>query len=144
MFKVYSFPETQLNISHDSVGSTNFDGLGVDSVQVNMSGDRATNEVAADGGVMINKIIDRRGTIAITLQQTSPVHAFLMRLFNYLNSQVTPTSDFALTKVYINNPQLGDIINATGVAFQKLPDKPYQAQGQKITWNLLAADITQS
>jgi hypothetical protein len=30
----------------------------------------------------------------------------------------------------------------TGVSFDKIPDKPYQAAGQKITWKLMAASIT--
>ena len=29
----------------------------------------------------------------------------------------------------------------TGLSFMKVPDKSYQAQGQQLTWVLMAADI---
>ena len=38
---------------------------------------------------------------------------------------------------------MGEKITLTGVSPQKLPDKPYQAQAQLVTWNLMAADIQQ-
>jgi hypothetical protein len=36
----------------------------------------------------------------------------------------------------------GSVHTLTGVSFEKIPDKPYQAAGQKITWKLLAANIS--
>ena len=43
----------------------------------------------------------------------------------------------------ITAPNMGETVYCQGGAFQKIGDKPYQAQGQRIAWNLLFADIQQ-
>jgi hypothetical protein len=46
--------------------------------------------------------------------------------------------------ITIKSKNLGDSTVCTGVSPQKLADRPYQAQGQHVTWNLMAAEITES
>ncbi|NHN33543.1 phage protein [Paenibacillus agricola] len=141
-YSTYSFGDVTTTFSHPSVGSYatgGADGLG--SISTTMATDRTTHDTSADGQVMVSKIKGRSGTIAIAVQQTSSLNDWLLTLYKYL--ETAPASEYALTSVIQRAPSMGDLITATGVSFQKLPDKPYGAQGQQVTWNLMAADIQQ-
>lgn len=137
----YSFADVTMTISHPAVGQYVASGVGIGSISTSMTTDRSTHDVSADGSVMISKIKGRNGAHAIAVQQTSPLNAWLLKLYNYL--ETAPTSQWARTTIVQRAPSMQDRITSTGVSFQKLPDKPYQAQGQLVTWNLMAADIQQ-
>lgn len=141
MNSTYSFSDIGLTISHPSVGQYIMSGEGMGSINVTMTQDRTAHDIAADGSVMVSKIRARNGTIAISAQQTSKLHQWLTKWFNYLES--ASTNEWADTNIIIRAPKMGQTIIATYVSPQKLPDRPYQAQGQQLTWNLMAADIQQ-
>lgn len=135
----YSFLDLSGAIAHPSLGAYTFTGEGVGEVNVAMSTDRTAHDVAADGSIMISKIAGNNGTITISTQQTSPLHKWLLNWFNYL--VLAPTNEWAQSTALLRNSTDGSSHVATGIAPQKVADKPYQAQGQRVTWTLLCADI---
>lgn len=137
----YSFADVTMTISHPAIGQYVASGAGIGSITTTMATDRSTHDVSADGSVMVSKIKGRNGSHAVSVQQTSDLNKWLLRLYNYL--ETGPANEWAGISIVMRAPRMGEMITSTGVSFQKLPDKPYQAQGQQVTWNLMAADIQQ-
>lgn len=141
-YTTYSFADVSMVIAHPSMGQYVANGAGLGSISTSMATDRSTHDVAADGSIMISKIKGRNGTHTISIQQTSELNKWLMKLYNYLEQ--APTSQWAGITITLRSPTMQELVRSTGVSFQKLPDKPYQAQGQQISWVLMAADVDQS
>lgn len=141
MYTVYSFTDVSVIISHPSVGQYVTSATGLGSITVNMANEVTNHDVAADGAVMISKIKARNGSAAIAIQQTSDMHAWLQKWYNYL--EAAPASEWAKTVITVRAPNMQQLKTLTGVSPQKQPDSPYQAQGQHVTWTLMAADIQQ-
>jgi len=141
MNTTYSFADVTLTINHPKVGKYIASGGGIGSINLSMSNDRTVHDIAADGSVMVSKIRARNGQLSLAIQQTSPLNKWLTKWFNYL--ETASTSAWADTTVTIRCPVMGDSKILTGVSPQKQADVPYQAQGQQVTWNLMAADIQQ-
>jgi hypothetical protein len=137
----YSFAEVTTIVLHPAFGQFVASGAGIGSITTTMTNDRTTHDVSADGQVMVSKIKSRNGGHALAIQQTSDFNKWLLRLYNFLDN--APSNFWAGITVIQRAPGMGEMITSTGVSFQKLPDKPYQAQGQQITWQLMAADIQQ-
>lgn len=142
MFKTYSFEDVTVSCNHPSVGAMTSTGAGVGSITIAMSGERTAHDVAADGITMVSKIISKNGTIAIAVQQTSEFHKWLLRWYNYIDT--ARASEWASMNVTIKSNNLGDETICTGVSPQKLADRPYSSQGARVTWTLMAAEISQS
>ncbi|MCL6442070.1 MAG: DUF3277 family protein [Alicyclobacillus sp.] len=138
----YSFADVKLVISHPSVGRYVAEGAGLGSITVTMSTDRTAHDVAADGSIMVSKIAGNNGTIALQIQQTSGLNKWLLNLYNYLLT--ADTSEWAKIAVTVRSPSMGDMVNATGVSFQNRSELSLQAQGQQRTWNLMAANISET
>ncbi|MGG3884353.1 phage protein [Brevibacillus panacihumi] len=138
----YSFGDVSMVIAHPSVGQYVATGVGLGSITTTMTTDRSTHDVAADGSVMVSKIKGRNGSHTIAVQQTSDLNKWLLKLYNYLEQ--APTAEWTGISITVRAPSMQDLIRSTGVSFQKLPDRPYQAQGQQISWVLMAADIDQT
>jgi hypothetical protein len=135
----YSFLDLSGAIAHPAVGAYTFTGEGLGEVSVIMSEERTTHDVAADGSVMVSKIAGNNGQVHIKCQQTSAVHKWLLLLYNALI--IAPPDQWAQAAAYLRNVTDKTSHIATGLSFQKVPDKSYQKQGQQITWVLMAADI---
>lgn len=142
-YTTYSFSDVTCSFSHPNVGSKSSTGAGVGSITISPATTKTVHEVSADGRVMISKIAGDNGTVALTIQQTSELHQWLLNSwYNYINGSSSSTSDWAAMNISIKNNNLGDISTCTGVSPEKPADIPYQAQGQNVTWNLMAAEIT--
>ena len=140
-YTVYSFDDVTMTISHPQIGQYVVRGAGIGSITTTMATDRTAHDISADGQVMVSKIRGRNGSHAIAVQQVSTLHKWLLKLYNYLEQATA--SHWANITIVIQANSMGETITSTGVSFQKLPDKPYQAQGQQVTWQLMAADIQQ-
>jgi hypothetical protein len=139
-FSTYSFQDLTGAIVHPLVGSYAFAGQeGAGSVSVAMATEKTAHDVAADGTVMVSKIPGHNGTITIEAQQTSKLHKWLLSAYNLLWN--ADTAQWAAMGITMRNISDGTSHIANGVSFQKIPDKAYQAQGQRVTWVLMAADI---
>lgn len=136
----YSFTDLAGSISHPTFGAYLFDGTGIGSITVAKATDRTAHDVAADGSVMVSKIAGNNGTLTIECQQTSAIHKWLLAWFNVLWQ--LPTSEWASTSITLRNSATGTRHIISGVSPQKEPDTPYQSQGQRVTWNLMCAEIT--
>jgi hypothetical protein len=139
MRSTYSFSDLAGVISHPTAGSFVFTGQGAGEVHVNMVTERSTHDVAADGSIMVSKISGNNGSITINVQQTSDLHLWLLRSFNLL--WFSDANMWAVMGIKLRNVRTGTSHLATGVSFQRIPDLPYQAQGQRVSWVLMAADI---
>ena len=138
----YSFLDLYGNIAHPSVGNYTFTGEGIGDMTIAMANDNGAIDVAADGAVMISKMAGLSGTFTVNAQQTSPLHQWLIRWFNYLYA--ADTDEWAQTNLLIRAPKMNESYVAIGVVPQKPGDKPYQRQGQNVSWTLMAGDIQYS
>lgn len=139
---VYSFTDSTLVLRHSSLGVLTLTGQGLGSIAISMRNDRTTMDVAADGRVMTSKIKDRSATAALQLQQDSEANQTLLKWYNYL--ETAPTAEWAKATAVLNSPTTHEQIVMKDVAFQKLPDRNYNAQGQMNTYNLMIADCQQN
>jgi hypothetical protein len=135
----YSFLDVTGSITHPSLGAYTFTGEGIGEMSISMATDRTAHDLAADGAVMISKLAGSNGTITIQAQQTSSLHNWLLKWYNYLYA--ADTDEWAQSNVLIRAPKMGRSHVATGVSPQKIGDTPYQAQGQRVTWTLMCADL---
>jgi hypothetical protein len=117
--------------------------IGIGSITIRMTTPRTTHDVAADGTVMPSYVAGDNGEVDIQVQETSAIHGDLLALYN-LCVQAADNEDvlgWAANAVSFTLLIDGSIHTLTGVSFDKIPDKPYEANGQKMTWKLLAANI---
>jgi hypothetical protein len=142
MYTTYSFEDVTVSFSHPSVGAFTSTGAGIGTITIAMSNDRTSQDVAADGKVMVTKGMAKNGTIAIAFQQTSALNKSLLSWYNYIDT--ASASEWASMNITIKSNNLDDETICTGVAPQKLADRPYAAQGAHVTWTLMCAEITQS
>lgn len=136
---IYSFTDLSGAIAHPALGAYTFTGEGTGEITVSYSTERTVHDIAADGTVMVSKVAGNNGVVTISAQQTSDVHKWLVNAFNIV--WVLPTSQWASFSATLRNVSDNTTHVLTGMSFGKIADKPYQAQGQRVTWTLMAADI---
>lgn len=135
----YSFSDITATLSHPSYGSYSLAGEGIGDMTISKATDRTAQDVASDGHVMISKIAGNNGSVAINAQQTSGLHNWLQGLFNYLVA--APTNEWAQISMTVIAPKMKKTYYCNGGAFVKEPDEPLQAQGQRVSWTILFADL---
>jgi hypothetical protein len=120
--------------------------IGAGSFTIRMSTTRTTHDVAADGTVMPSYVAGDNGEIDINVQETSVLHQSLLNLYNLcvLAANNDDVTGWAATSISFVLLVTGSTHTLTGVSFDKIPDKPYEASGQRITWKLLAANVVNS
>lgn len=117
--------------------------IGAGSFTIRMSTTRTTQDLAADGTIMPSYVAGDNGEIDIQVQETSLLHKALLSLYNLcvLAANNDDVSGWAATAISFVLLVDGSTHTLTGVSFDKIPDKPYEAAGQKITWKLMACNI---
>jgi hypothetical protein len=117
---------------------------GLDKIEVEMSRDRVNLKVAADAGMMMSYLAGANGTMLVTCQETSPLDAYLVNYVDIIYSQADKANllNFAAGQWLIS-----DIINArshraVGAIPLKIPNRPYEGEGQNVTWTFICAQIT--
>lgn len=117
--------------------------IGNGALTVRMATERTTHMVGADGVVMPTYRAGDNGDVTIEMQQTSSLHHALLALFNALKTQADggDISNWASTVISLRTILDGSGHLCSGVSFQKVPDKPYAADGQNVTWVLMCASI---
>lgn len=139
MYRVYSFNDISISLNHPQVRSFSAVGEGIGEITISYAADRTTHDVGADGYVMVSKIKNRTGSLSMSILQTSGLNDYMMQWWKYIEE--APASEYADMVITIRGINGGDNIVLTGVAPKKPADRPYQAQGQSITWELMAADV---
>lgn len=138
-YTTYSFLDLSGALAHPLLGAFTFTGEGTGSINIVMSTEKTAHDVSADGIVMVSKIAGNNGQIQVNCQQTSSVHKWLQNAYNLVLA--APTNMWAAMSATLRNTSDGTSHLANGMSFSKQADKPYQAQGQRITWTLMAAEI---
>lgn len=146
--RTYSFKDLVGAITNGIFGisySVTGGNVGVGAVTITMATERTTHDTAADGVVMPSYVAGDSGEVSIEVQQTSNLHHQLLDLYNLCvtAAEAGDVSSWAATVISFRTVFDGSTHICNGVSFGKIPDKPYQAQGQKITWRLMAANIIQ-
>lgn len=140
----YSFKDLNGAFAHPLAGVFSMYGqIGVGQLTVANTTERTAHLVAADGNVVVSFIDGDNGHVAVETQQTSDLHIFLLRWFNLIKTaaQNGDTSNWATATLSFRNIADGSTHTLKGVSPAKVPDKPYAASAQNITWMLMAADI---
>jgi hypothetical protein len=143
----YSFKDTSGSMTNPALAGAPivFAGeIGMGQFVISMHTDRTVLDTASDGTVMPSYIAGDSGDVAIEVQQTSILHQLLLALYNLLKiaADSGDVSNWAASALSLRNTVDGSQHILTGVAFSKIPNKVYTAQGQKITWTLMAANIS--
>lgn len=135
----YSFSDIKMVIKPSGYEAYTVNGSGIGKIGISYANANTVHDLAADGSVMVSKIKANNGTISLTVQQTSLLHAYLIGLFNYLNQGATNL--WAATRIDISSLlNIADTHALQGVSFEKRGDIPYEQQGQNITWNFMFAE----
>jgi hypothetical protein len=115
--------------------------IGNGSITIRMLTTRTEHEVAADGTVMPTYVSGSNAEVTIEVQQTSALHHFLLMLYNLLTTAAdsSDVSNWVSTVISLRTILDGSGHTLQGVSFQKIPDKPYAAKGQNVTWVLMSA-----
>lgn len=117
--------------------------IGCDTITVNNDTQHGTKDTAADGTVMPSFVAGDSGTVTIACQQTSFIHRYLLAWLNILKTEAMngDSSNWANTRMLLVNSVDGSSHDVEGIMPNKIPDKSYAANGQKITWTLEACNI---
>ena len=140
----YSFKNTIGAFAHPLVGAFSFAGqIGAGQFVVTMATERTVHDTAADGTVMPSYLAGDSGSVSIEVQQTSDFHAFLMEWYNAAKTQADggDVSNWANATLTIRSTVDGSTHICSGGSPSKIPDKVYAAQGGRLTWVLMFADI---
>lgn len=142
----YSFKDLVGVLTNDVFGTSlplTGGNVGIGKITITMATTRTAHDVAADGVVMPSYLAGDNGACAIEVQQTSDLHHELLSLYNLAvtAAEADDVSGWAATTLSFRTITDGSNHTLTGVSFSKIPDKPYQAAGQRITWELMAANV---
>jgi hypothetical protein len=116
--------------------------IGLGEISIRMLTTRTEHEVGTDGVVMPSYIAGNNAEITIQMQQTSALHHALLAVYN---AAVTAADNNDVSGWAAGTLSLRTILDGSGhvlqgLSFQKIPDKPYAARGQNVTWVLLSAN----
>jgi hypothetical protein len=143
----YSFKDLSGGFNDPLAGPFPFAGqIGAGRYSIEMHTDRTVFDTAADGLILPSAVAGKSGSITMEMQQTSPLHRFLLLWANLLTTAFDngDVSDWAGASVHFVNKVDGSSHNCTGVSFTKVPTKTYGPQAERLTWVLLAANIENS
>jgi hypothetical protein len=142
-FNTYSFSNTAVVIAPPTGAAFTLNGQGIGEITIDWINDNTAHDLAADGTVMVSKITAANANFTVTAQQTSNLHQYLRGLFNALYQG--PANQWAATTITITSLDGSfDNVILTGVSFAKQATQPFQAQGQMVSWNMMAANaVTQ-
>lgn len=117
--------------------------IGLGTITIRMLTQRTEFETGADGVVMPSYVPGQSGEVTIEVQQTSELHHVLLDLFNLISTAADggDVSNAFSTIISLRTILDGSGHFLSGVGFQKVPDKPYAAKGQNVTWTLMAASV---
>jgi hypothetical protein len=108
-----------------------------------MATTRTAHDVAADGTVMVSYVAGDNGDVDIDVQESSALHSSLLALWNLciLAANNDDVSGWAATIISFRMLTDGTQHILTGCSFDKVPDKPYESAGKRVTWKLMAANV---
>ncbi len=136
---VYSFSDLTGVIYHPLMGNYAFTGQGVGQITIEMDNDMTSHDFGVDGSNIISRISVYSGKMIIQCQQMSNIHNWLMATFNAV--KMADPVEWARMSSMIRRISDGNVNYVTGISFERVPPKVYQAEGQMVDWVLWAGDI---
>ncbi|PXV60886.1 Protein of unknown function [Dyella jiangningensis] len=129
----YSFLDIQATIAGPGGSFDLGSGAGVaeEGITIEMSGDKNTMTIGADGEGMHSLHADKSGKVTIRLLKTSPKNAQLMAMYDL---QATSASLWGQNIISINSSAVGDNNGCREVAFTKKPNIAYAKDGGTVDW----------
>ena len=120
--------------------------LGLGGITIRMATMRTVHETGIDGTVIPLYVAGDNGEVDIEVQEASTLHSSLLLLYNrlLLAARGGNYTGWAASSLMFNFQPDNSQHLLAGLSFEKVPDKPYQAAGQKLTWKMLAANIQNS
>jgi hypothetical protein len=107
------------------------DGFGQDQIEVEREANQIEDEIGADGDVARRVTNDRRGTIRITLLQTSRSNLVLSGLA--ISDELTGNVTFP---VVVKDLRGNDLIVAANAWIRKMPNAKYRMGVENRVWEL--------
>jgi hypothetical protein len=142
----YSGNDLNLAFSHPLIGVIQASGVsqqGIAQVTIRMTTSQSSIQVGMDGAVVPSVIPGDQGEIELQVWQTGTLHRQLLAWYNLVKAarDAGDVSQWFGGTMLISNIVDGSSHYATGVGPQKVPDKTYQEQAQRVTWILMACNI---
>ena len=141
-YNVYSHPDCQFTVYHPDVGTCYLHAAGVDRVVVSSAGDLTNHTTTADGYIVVNKLKTSNGEVAISVPQNSVSDDFLRRWARWAKKSGN-TNRVALGTITIVDAASGFTTTCTGVSLKKAPDRTWDRTATNLTYEFLAATITE-
>ena len=141
-YNIYSLPDCRTVLYHPDVGTANLHQCGHGKSTVAAAGDLTSHTLTADGTVVVNRLRNMSGTVALEIPQNSLGDWFLRRWARWQKNCQDP-SRLMLGTLTIQDTAGGFSIVCTGVTLQKVPDRVFDRTGTNLTYMLLAATITE-
>lgn len=118
--------------------------MGLAQISIRMTTAQSVLQVGMDGAVVPSVIPGDQGEIELQVWQTSTLQEQLLAWYNRLKSDrdAGDVSNWFGSTVAISCIVDGSTHIASGVAPLKVPDKVYQEQAQRVTWILVACNIS--
>lgn len=142
MYNVYSHPDCQFTLYHPDVGTCYLHAAGIDKVVVSSAGDLTTHTTTADGYVIVNKLKTTNGNVAISVPQNSQSDEFIRRWARWAKKPGN-ANRVALGTLSIVDAASGFNTVCTGVSLKKVPDRAWDRTATNLTYEFLAATITE-
>ncbi len=144
---LYGFQGLVGSVTNPATGSfiITGDDSGIAKISWSMSGDVTEHEVSADGSTIISAIARNNGTLSIETYQNSQTDIFLMNWFNTLDALKAQhvLANWTSTVVSVTDTASLRAFTFTGVSPKKQPDRSYGAQAATVSWEMMAAKLTQ-
>ena len=135
----YSFSDSSFVISPVGQAAYTVNGTGVGRVSIAYTNPNSSHNNAADGSVAVTKIKADNGTVSFSVQQSSPLHAYLMGVFNVLNAG--PSNLWAGTTITVDSLlNIADNHTLKGCSFEKRAGRGYEQQAKDVVWTFLFAE----
>ena len=141
-YNIYSLPDCRTVLYHPDVGTANLHQCGHGKITVSAAGDLTSHTLTADGTVVVNRLRNMSGTVALEIPQNSLGDWFLRRWAKWQKNCQDP-SRLMLGTLTVQDTAGGFSIVCTGVTLQKVPDRVFDRTGTNLTYMLLAATITE-
>jgi hypothetical protein len=136
----YSFKDVAASLTGPT-GTANL-GYGAaiadEGISIDMTGDKNTMMIGADGNGMHSLHADKSGTITVRALKVSPLNAILQGMYD---AQQVSSTLWGLNVIVVREVQSGDITTAVQCAFKKKPNLSYKKDGDMIDWAFDAVKI---
>jgi hypothetical protein len=140
----YSYKAIQLSFSHPVVGSFLLNGeQAAGGITIAPLIDPTVQEVTPDGATINNYIPGKNATLTIQVQQVSEWNDFLVAWKNYCvtMADASDLSNYATASALVVDSNSGRTHTMQGIAPSKIPDTPYGAQSQMVSWVLKVSTL---